>query len=108
MNRSSAGVIGGQIATGEVMTSLARTDDILAVIGIIILIGISISSYGTFWQGVLAREQYDQISPPGSTKANVKKGKRQMLLALAVISIIIIGAVFYGIMTSKKLKAAKG
>jgi uncharacterized protein YneF (UPF0154 family) len=78
--------------------SLARTDDMLAVIGIIMLVGVIVSSYGAFWQGRLASAQYKKectsSSPPLSQTDEHKKTVRYTVL-MAVVSALLIGLIVY-------------
>lgn len=61
---------------GAAMDSLAKTDDMLAVIGIIMLLGVIVSSYGAFWQGRLAQASYNsecKCEDPKNGKVAKKK-----------------------------------
>jgi len=78
--------------------SLARTDDMLAFIGIIMLFGVIISAYGAFWQGRLAAAQYKHecsaTQPPISAAEDHKKTIRYTII-VSVISILLIAYVIY-------------
>ncbi len=58
MIAQKVGGIGKDTLMPEALKSLARTDDILAVIGIIMLAGVIVGMYGSYWQGKAAKEQY--------------------------------------------------
>ena len=82
------------------MESLGRTDDILAVIGIIMLLGVLVQSYGSFWQGVYARAAYKNEcnvagSPPTPAQVEqAKKTKRWIIIGI-IITLLVIGAIIY-------------
>ena len=68
---------------GAAMDSLAKTDDMLAVIGIIMLLGVIVSSYGAFWQGRLAQASYNdecKCEKPSEEKS-AKKNTSFFLIA---------------------------
>ena len=77
----------------DALGSLARTDDMLAVIGIIMLVGVIVSSYGAFWQGRLASAQYKKecttSSPPISQQEEHNKSVKYTVLMVIVIALIL-------------------
>jgi len=97
MNVKSVG--SATMKAGNALESLGRTDDMLAVIGIIMLVGVIVSSYGAFWQGRLAAAQFkDKCScEPGQTgqieHANAKTLAYQ--IGTTVVSILIVALIIY-------------
>lgn len=96
MNVKSLG--SSAMKVSQSMESLARTDDMLAVLGIIMLVGVIISAYGSFWQGRLASAQFkNQCSasqPPVSAQEEKNKTIRFTVI-ISVISLLIIGLMVY-------------
>lgn len=90
--------IGKSAAKFDALGSLARTDDMLAVIGIIMLVGVVISSYGAYWQGRLAAAQYNKectsLSPPLSNAEEQSKNRRFTML-MVVITVLILGLIIW-------------
>jgi|688.fasta_scaffold38852_5 cytoskeletal protein RodZ len=90
--------IGKSAAKFDALGSLARTDDMLAVIGIIMLVGVIISSYGAYWQGRLASAQYKKectsLSPPLSNGEEESKNRRFTIL-MVVITVLILGLIIW-------------
>lgn len=82
---------------GSAMDSLARTDDMLAVIGIIMLVGVIVSSYGAFWQGRLASAQFkDQCSCQPGEVGQIEKAKTlAYTIATTTVSILIVALIIY-------------
>ena len=77
--------------------SLARTDDMLAVIGIIMLVGVIVSSYGAFWQGRLAAAQFrDQCScKPGEVAQAEQSKTLKFTITVTSATLIILGLIIY-------------
>ena len=50
------------ILTGEALKSLAKTDNLLVALNIIMLVGVVASIYGAFWQGRYAKLSYEKES----------------------------------------------
>lgn len=82
---------------GSALDSLGRTDDMLAIIGIIMLAGVIVSSYGAFWQGRLASAQFrDQCScQPGQVSQIENKKTLAYTIATTVISLLIVALIIY-------------
>lgn len=84
--------------------SLAKTDDMLAILGIIMLLGVGISAYGSFWQGRLAAAQFKgQCSAEQQQQIEDKKTTRFMIVSV-IIGITVIGLIIYIL----KKRVAKG
>lgn len=78
------------------MDSLAKTDDMLAVIGIIMLLGVIVSSYGAFWQGRLAQASYNaECKCEKPKEGEVIKRKNGFFLIAAIIFVIASAAIIY-------------
>lgn len=77
--------------------SLARTDDMLAVIGIIMLVGVIVSSYGAFWQGRLAAAQFkDQCScKPGEVAQAEQNKTLKFTITVTSATVIILALIVY-------------
>lgn len=77
--------------------SLARTDDMLAVIGIIMLVGVIVSSYGAFWQGRLAAAQFkDQCScKPGDVAQTEQNKTLKFTITVTSATLLILGLIIY-------------
>jgi prolipoprotein diacylglyceryltransferase len=75
--------------------SLAKTDDMLAIIGFIMLLGVIVSAYGSWWQGNLARKQYNEECKPNvaPNKNDTPRTILYMILA-AVFGALIIYFIF--------------
>jgi membrane protein DedA with SNARE-associated domain len=80
--------------TQNALDSLAKTDDMLAVIGIIMLVGVLVSSYGAYWQGKYAQATYnnecDCKKPDDTTKPEsfFKKNKKMIWFVGIIIGLI--------------------
>lgn len=87
------------MASGDAMRSLGRTDDMLAVIGIIMLLGVIISSYGEYWQGVYAKASYkNQCNCPGSSVQQGEDHKKlttEYIIGVSIISLAVIAVIVY-------------
>ena len=87
--------------------SLAKTDDMLAVLGIIMLMGVIISAYGSFWQGRLASLQYHQsVDPKTQSVVQGKTTRYAVIITLAVL--LIIGLMVYIFRKQIKTKLVGG
>jgi hypothetical protein len=73
---------------GNAVESLAKTDDMLAIIGVIMLLGVVFSAYGALWQGLLASKQYREECSPNV----VQKESSSKKIALALIGGVLLGA----------------
>lgn len=75
------------LKVGNAIEEIGKTDEMLAVIGVIMLLGVIVSAYGSLWQGNLARKQYNEECTPGSIKENeIKNSKIILYLILAAIT----------------------
>jgi len=86
--------------------SLAKTDDMLAVLGIIMLFGVIISAYGSFWQGRLAAAQFRQECSAGTAGQSAATEKNKTLRYTVIITtsvLLIIGLMIY--IFRKQIKA---
>ena len=95
MNVKSVG--SATMKAGNALESLGRTDDMLAVIGIIMLVGVIVSSYGAFWQGRLAAAQFkDKCScEPGQTGQIEHAKTLAYQIGTTVVSILIVALIIY-------------
>jgi hypothetical protein len=95
MNVKSVG--SATMKAGNALESLGRTDDMLAVIGIIMLVGVIVSSYGAFWQGRLAAAQFkDKCScEPGQTGQIEHAKTLAYTIGTTVVSILIVTLIIY-------------
>lgn len=95
MNVKSVG--SATMKAGNALESLGRTDDMLAVIGIIMLVGVIVSSYGAFWQGRLAAAQFkDKCScEPGQTGQIEHAKTLAYTIGTTTISILIVALIIY-------------
>ena len=75
----------------DAISSLARTDDMLAVIGVVMLLGVLFSSYGAYWQGRYARASFKKECA-GGTPASVadEKKKTTGFILLVILSVLIV------------------
>ena len=82
---------------GNALESLGRTDDMLAVIGVIMLAGVLVSSYGAFWQGRLAAAQFkQQCSGDPANVASTEGVKTAKYTALmTTVTVLVIGLIIY-------------
>lgn len=76
--------------TNQAMESLAKTDDMLAFIGIIMLAGVIVSSYGAYWQGKYAKASYNNECTNGDTSlsADAAKHKRNVYIGIGIFIIV--------------------
>ena len=88
---------------GSAVEALAKTDDMLAIIGFIMLLGVIVSAYGSWWQGNLARKQYNEECKPNII--NEDKENSYRVVFLMIIAAITGGLIIYYVF---KLKAQKG
>lgn len=81
---------------GNAVEALAKTDDMLAVIGFIMLLGVIVSAYGSWWQGNLARKQYNEECKPNVVKDEKENKSRTVLYMIlaAVFGALIIYFIF--------------
>ena len=73
---------------GSAVDSLARTDDMLAIIGIIMLLGVVVSSYGAFWQGRLAKAQFNYECNKPTEEQNEEADKRKTTAYIITVSVV--------------------
>ena len=86
------------------MDSLAKTDDMLAVIGFIMLAGVIVSSYGAYWQGKYARASYKKECTLEALSANEKaKNRNYILIGLGIF--LIMGAIIIFVFKRKTPEA---
>ena len=95
MNIKSVGT--ASMKAGNALESLGRTDDMLAVIGIIMLAGVIVSSYGAFWQGRLAAAQFkDQCScKPGEVAQTEQNKTLKFTITVTSATLIILALIIY-------------
>lgn len=75
---------------GNSIDALAKTDDMLAIIGAIMLLGVIFSAYGAVWQGLLARKQYkEQCTPTTSGSSDHMKTIVFLFIGVAIGGIVI-------------------
>lgn len=76
--------------------SLAKTDDMLAIIGFIMLLGVIVSAYGSYWQGNLAKKTYKEECKPNAVKDEKENNARTILYMIlaAVFGALIIYFIF--------------
>lgn len=89
--------------------SLAKTDDMLAVLGFIMLAGVFISSYGSLWQGRLAEAEFKGrcvVNPKQQQQIEDKKTTR-FIVVMSVIGVITIGLIIY-ILKKRIVKSGDG
>ncbi len=78
--------------------SLAKTDDMLAVLGVIMLLGVIISAYGSFWQGRLASAQFKQecsANPTAQDPATEKKKTLRYTIIITASVVLILAIMVY-------------
>ena len=82
---------------GNALESLGRTDDMLAVIGVIMLAGVLVSSYGAFWQGRLAAAQFKKqcSCEPGELASSEGVKTAKYTAIMTTVTILIIGLIIY-------------
>lgn len=80
------------IKVGNAIEALGRTDDMLALIGFIMLLGVFFSSFGSYWQGVLARDEYNKecLKSGNCDDVGIKSFKYYIILATIAIIILVI------------------
>lgn len=83
------------------MDSLAKTDDMLAVIGIIMLLGVIVSSYGAFWQGRLAQASYNDECKCEKPKEGQSEKNNNRFFYIAAAIFLIAGALIIYIFKKK-------
>jgi hypothetical protein len=83
------------LKVGNALEALGRTDDMLAVIGVIMLLGVFFSSFGSYWQGVLARDEYYKVCEKTGNCDDVGIKSFKYYLILIVSGIIILGLIRY-------------
>lgn len=88
---------GKSAAKFDALGSLARTDDMLAVIGIIMLVGVIVSSYGAFWQGRLASAQYKKECTASGSPVQQDEQKKSVKYTVLMVSVtvLILGLMVY-------------
>ena len=86
--------------------SLARTDDMLALIGIILLLSIIVEGYGGFWRGVKAKKEYEHLCE--TDKHKKKKNHLQIFLVAGFLALVAITFVYLYIIGKKKQIAKVG
>lgn len=87
----------------DALSSLARTDDMLAVIGVIMLLGVLFSSYGAYWQGRLASAQFKkECSPDSPVLSAEEKKKSRGFIILVVLAVVIVTALLIYIFRKNK------
>ena len=81
---------------GNAVEALAKTDDMLAIIGFIMLLGVIVSAYGSWWQGNLARKQYNEECKPNDIKDEKENSARTVLYMVlaAVFGALVIYFIF--------------
>lgn len=84
---------------GNAVESLAKTDDMLAIIGVIMLLGVVFSAYGSLWQGLLASKQYKEECSP-----NVPQKESSKKVVFALIGGVLIGALIIYVLFRMKSK----
>jgi len=96
----------------KVFTSLARTDDILALIGVIILIGTIAEAFGGYWQGVLAKNQYikEFVAGEGTPQEieDIRKRDKKILIITIIVTAIVGIVIGYSVSRKKKCGTGEG
>lgn len=70
---------------GNAVEALAKTDDMLAIIGFIMLLGVIVSAYGSWWQGNLARKQYKEECKPNVVPDKNDNARSILYMVLAAV-----------------------
>lgn len=84
------------IKLNQGIESLARTDDMLAVIGIIMLVGVFVSSFGAFWQGKLAKAQFkNQCSAENPPADDGVKSSKRYTAIMTITGILLVAVIIY-------------
>lgn len=93
------------LKVNQSLESLARTDDMLAVLGLIMLAGVIISAYGSFWQGRLASAQFKNqcTTEPSQSQQNEHQKTVRFTILMSAVAILLIGIIIY--IFRKQLKA---
>lgn len=92
---SKAGDIGkATFKVGNAIEAIGKTDEMLAVIGVIMIIGVIVSAYGSLWQGNLARKQYKEECTPESMPKETKTIWQTVAL-MVVAALIGAGIIWY-------------
>ena len=103
MNVKSVGA--SAIKVNQSLESLARTDDMLAVLGLIMLAGVIISAYGSFWQGRLAQAEFRGrcSTQPNETEQDEHQKTVRFTILMSAVAILLVGIIIY--IFRKQLKA---
>jgi len=104
---SKVGNIGGNLGkatfkVGNAIEAIGKTDEMLAVIGVIMIVGVIVSAYGSLWQGNLAKKQYKQECSPNMIPE--EKKSIWQTVGLMAVAAIVGGLIIWYIF---KVKAAK-
>jgi hypothetical protein len=100
---SKVGNIGtATFKVGNAIEAIGKTDEMLAVIGVIMIVGVIVSAYGSLWQGNLAKKQYKQECSPNI----IPEEKKSMwqTVGLMVLAALVGGLIIWYIF---KVKASK-
>lgn len=88
--------VGRNMVSNPAFDSLAKTDDMLAIIGVIILAGTVVGAYGSYWQGRVAQSQYNKEFVGKEDTVEQAKRKTQKALLLGSIAVVgTIGVLYY-------------
>jgi membrane protein YqaA with SNARE-associated domain len=77
------------------MDSLAKTDDMLAIIGAIVLAGTVIGAYGSYWQGRHAKAEYEKNLTGKTDTLDKAKKKTQNALLFGSIGVVATAGLLY-------------
>jgi hypothetical protein len=83
------------LKVGNAIEALGRTDDMLAVIGVIMLLGVFFSSFGSYWQGIMAREEYNNECIKNGNCGDVRAKSFQYYIILASLGVVILLIIRY-------------
>ena len=88
----------------DAIMALGRTDNVLAVIGVILMSGVIASAYGAIWQGRLAQKQFNEqcVAQPNGTNVVQEQKKTKAILYISITIIVIL--VFFMIYTFSRRK----
>jgi hypothetical protein len=78
------------VAMNPALEALARTDDLLALIGIVILGGVIVSAYGAYWQGKIAKASYKKDFAKGS-----KEKDNTMIVVAGSVTLAVVIVILY-------------
>lgn len=100
----SVGNIGkATFKVGNAIEAIGKTDEMLAVIGVIMIVGVIVSAYGSLWQGNLAKKQYkEQCSPNVIPEEKKSMWQTVALMGVAAIVGALIVWYIFKIKTSKE------